>query len=98
MTYRCELTVVIQSADGYDVISEERIANNPVLGLDLLWTECKRQLSMQDGPLSSSGVEVQVIGFVDPILDGSQAEMQKQRQRLLDRSKGACPGPHGTQP
>ena len=87
MTYKCEMTIVVHGDGEFHVISEERVADDPLLGLDLLWIQCKQQLSMRAKPLKPTTFEVQVLAFVDPILHPDDAAVRRRQQELLDKSK-----------
>lgn len=87
MVFKCSLTVVIEGDGDSDVVSEERVAVNPLIGLDLLWTRVKEQLSMLALPIAAGTSSMQLLGWVDPILHPSEAEMASTKQRLIDKSK-----------
>lgn len=84
MLFKCSLTVVIDEDGEDEVVTEERVASNPVIGLDLLWTRVKEQLSLIASGLRPAEASFQVLGWVDPILNASEAEMAMTKQKLLD--------------
>lgn len=84
MMWKCSLTVVFGDDRDPDVVTEERTASDPRIGLDLVWTRCKQQMSLLSIDKDPRRAAVQVLGWCDPIYNTDQALNQKLQQKLLD--------------
>ena len=85
--WKCSLTVVLGEDDDADVISEERTAADPLIGLDLLWIRVKEQVALRSGRLKTKEEGLQLLGWADPILEPYRSEAAVVQQRLMDRAR-----------
>lgn len=87
MMFKCSLTLVVGPEEDAEVLSEERIASNPVVGLDLLWSRIKEQWSLLDRHGSGRRHEIQLLGWVDLMDSRPDLDMQVGGQKLIDSTR-----------
>lgn len=86
MMYRCELCLVFGEGSDHEVLIGERLANSPVLSLELALRDLIRAASVIDIDLPKHAVELQLLGWVDPVLDAGEIKMEKAKQRIDDKA------------
>lgn len=87
MMYKCSVCLVIGGDDDHDVVSFERTTANPLLGLDLCLRRMLEKASLLSMPLKPSSFELQLLGWVDPIINKDAADYAIRMQSLADGSE-----------
>lgn len=87
MMWKCSLTVIVGEGVDADVVTEERVATDPRLGLDLLWRRVQEQLSLMALPVRATESCFQVLGWCDPIMEPYRGADAHQQQKMLDRTR-----------
>lgn len=87
MLWKCSLTVLVGEGADADVVTEDRVATDPRLGLEMLWRRVQEQLSLIQLPVRASDSSFQVLGWCDPIVNPQRWDDAHQQQRLVDRAR-----------
>lgn len=92
MMYKCQICLVIGGDTGDEVVSEERIASNPLVGLDLAFRRLLEKATLERPPNRPEAFDCQLLGWADPISSPTEADYAISRQRMVDRASNAKEG------
>lgn len=87
MVYKCQCCLVISGDEDHEVITEERVATTPLVGLELCLRRLVEKASLLEMPLKRSSFEMQLLGWVDPVVGFQDSESTLQAQKLRDGSE-----------
>jgi len=89
MMYKCQMCLVVNGDNAHEVVSEERIACNPLVGLDLAFRRLLEKAALERSPNNAETYDIQLLGWADPIVPGSESDWQVSQQRMVDRARNA---------
>lgn len=78
--YKCELTIVLDYMGSEEVFSEERVSDDPTLGLSLLLRQGMERLSLKPGIKSDAQLDITLLGWVSPMLSMNEINQARQEQ------------------
>lgn len=87
MIWKCQVTAMIGEGENGEIVSRERHANHPVVGLQLAFHELMERVSTLDYRGTPPPASVQLLGWADAVVDPFQGTDALRSQRMLDRSR-----------
>lgn len=87
MIWKCQVTCVIGEGEKGEIVSRERHANNPVVGMQLAFQDLMELVSTLDYRRTAAPASMQLLGWADAVVDPDRGSDALRSQRMLDRAR-----------